>query len=275
METDAFFCQLFKQLPQTLFQLIDLPAARVKSYRFDSVELKKSLRIDGLFLPKRASLPLYFVEVQFQRVQKFYANLFAKVFCYLDENDPKQEWVGVAVFASRAEESKHLAPYEDLLKSKRVKRIYLDELGKLKNPPVGLGVLQLVFASMSQARELTPRLVDKAKKELADGDLQTKVVELVEELLMSKFPEFGRLEIRMKFKLHDIRESKVWKEAHDEGAEKGREEGMEKGMEKGKLIAKQEIIQGFLAGGMTPARIAELLKLTVDDVNRLAEPISH
>ena len=85
METDAFFCQLFKQLPQTLFELIELPAARAKSYRFDSVELKKSFRIDGLFLPKRASLPLYFVEVQFQRVQTFYANLFAKVFCDLDE----------------------------------------------------------------------------------------------------------------------------------------------------------------------------------------------
>jgi hypothetical protein len=36
------------------------------------------------------------VEVQFQRLPKFYANLIAKVFCYLDENDPTQEWVAVA-----------------------------------------------------------------------------------------------------------------------------------------------------------------------------------
>ena len=117
---------MFKQLPQTLFELIDLPAARAKSYRFDSVEVKKAFRIDGLFLPNKASLPLYFVEVQFQRQPKFYANLFAKVFCYLEENDPKQEWVAVAIFASRHEEPKHLRPYEDLLQSKRVKRIYLD-----------------------------------------------------------------------------------------------------------------------------------------------------
>ena len=91
METDSFFYQLFQQLPQTLFELLDLPAVRAKSYRFDSVELKKSFRIDGLFVPNKRTLPLYFVEVQFQRLQTFYANLFAKVFCYLEENDPKQE----------------------------------------------------------------------------------------------------------------------------------------------------------------------------------------
>src|SRR6266702_4856880 len=128
METDAFFCQLFKQLPQTLFELINLPAARMKSYRFDSVEVKKAFRIDGLFLPIRATLPLYFVEVQFQRVQTFYANLFAKVFSFLEENDPTQEWVAVAIFPSRKEEPARLGPYEDLLQSKRVKRIYLNEV---------------------------------------------------------------------------------------------------------------------------------------------------
>jgi predicted transposase/invertase (TIGR01784 family) len=255
METDAFFCRLFKQLPQTLFQLIDLPAARAKSYRFDSVELKKSFRIDGLFLPKRATLPLYFVEVQFQRVEKFYANLFAKVFCYLHENDSKQEWIAVAIFASRAEEPKHLGPYEDLLRSKRVKRIYLDDVATSKNPPVGLGVLQLLFAPMRQAVELAPRVVRNAKTELPDGDLQTKVVELVEELLMSRFPQFGREEIRMKFKLHDLRESKVWKEAYEEGADANA----------------RDFVESLLAKGKTHKEVAELLNIPVEKVERLTK----
>src|ERR1043166_9117673 len=101
MESDSFFYQLFQNLPQTLFELLGLPASRAKAYRFDSVELKKSFRIDGLFVPKRRSLPLYFVEVQFQRRPNYYANLFAKVFTYLNENDPRQEWVAVAIFPSR------------------------------------------------------------------------------------------------------------------------------------------------------------------------------
>ncbi len=83
METDSLFYQLFQQLPQTLFELLELPAVRATGYQFKSVELKKALRIDGLFVPKKPRLPIYMVEVQFQRVATFYANLFAKVFSYL------------------------------------------------------------------------------------------------------------------------------------------------------------------------------------------------
>ena len=39
--------------------------------------------------------------------------------------------------------------------------------------------------------------------------------------LMTRFPQFDREEVRMKFKLHDIRESKVWQEAHHVGVEEG------------------------------------------------------
>jgi len=65
METDSFFCQLFKQLPETMWELLGETAPRDDAYRFDAVELKKSLRVDGVYLPKKASMPLYFLEVQF------------------------------------------------------------------------------------------------------------------------------------------------------------------------------------------------------------------
>ncbi len=107
METDAFFYRLFNQLPETLFDLLGLPEAQAKAYRFDSVELKKAFRIDGLFVPKKRKLPLNFVEVQFQRLAKF-----------------MQEWVAVAIFPSRNEDLKQAGPYEDFLQSKRVRRIY-------------------------------------------------------------------------------------------------------------------------------------------------------
>src|ERR1022692_1311949 len=248
METDSLFYQLFQQLPGTLFELLKLSAARAASYRFKSVELKKSLRIDGLFVPTKVKLPINVVEVQFQRVATFYANLVAKVFCYLDENDPKQEWVAVAIFPSRKEEPTNLGPYEDLLRSKRVKRIYLEEMTAVKNPTIGLGVLQLLFGTRTEVQEWAPRIVRRAEVEVADSDLQAKVVELVERLLLGRFPEYNREEIRMKFKLHDIRESKVWKEAH----ELGREEN------------KRQMIGTLLAKGMSPAQIADLLNLPAE-----------
>jgi predicted transposase YdaD len=80
METDSFFYQLLKQLPETLFALVGQPLSRVAEYRFDALEVKKSYRLDGVLVPNKASLPVYFVEVQFRRARRFYANLFAKVF---------------------------------------------------------------------------------------------------------------------------------------------------------------------------------------------------
>jgi predicted transposase/invertase (TIGR01784 family) len=142
METDNFFYRLLKQLPQTLFELLGLPGEQAREYRFDSVEVKKAFRIDGLMAPKQRSLPLFFVEVQFQRTPKFYANLFGKVFWYLEENDPGQEWLAAAIFADRSMEPKYLGPYKELLNSERVKRIYLDEHPMPAELSFGLSILQ-------------------------------------------------------------------------------------------------------------------------------------
>lgn len=274
MESDSFFCQLFKQLPQTLFELIDLPAARADAYRFDSVEVKKSFRIDGIFVPLRTTLPFYIVEVQFRRVQKFYANLFAKVFWYLEENDPKQDWEAVAIFPSRREEPKYRKPYECLLQSRHVRRIYLDELPMPADPSPGLGILHLVSAAPYQTKELVGRIIKKAHTEYGDTEVGQNVIQLAEELLIRKFSDLGREEVRKMFHLEDLRKTRVWQEAHEEGVEegleKGIEKGMEKGIEKGKIIVKQEMIQNFLAQGMPLKKVAELMKMSVADVKRLA-----
>jgi len=263
METDSFFCQLFKQMPQTLFELLGLPPQQARAYRFDAVEMKKSFRIDGLFLPRKASLPLYFVEVQFQSLATFYANLFAKVFCYLEENDPGQEWVAVAVFRSRGVEPSQLGPYEDLLQSRRVQRIYLDEYSMPPDPPLGLGILQLLSAPVGQARDLVARLLRKAECESTDTEMGAKVVELVEELLMRRFPKLDREEIRAMFQLEDLRKTRVWKEAH--------EEGLEQGLEQGQTLAKKEWVRKWLAKGLAAKEIAALLEISAQEVRRLAK----
>ena len=63
----------------------------------------------------------------------------------------------------------------------------------------------------------------------------------------------------MKFKLHGIRESKVWKEAHEEGAD-----------EKAKAF-----IEALIANGKTHKEIAELLKISEREVKRLVNGQPH
>jgi len=259
METDSFFCQLLKQLPETLFQLIGLPAERASSYRFDSVEVKKSFRIDGLYVPKEAGLPLYFVEVQFQRLETFYANLFAKVFLFLEENDPGQEWIAVAIFPKKSVEQKQLGPYDDLLRSRRVKRIYLDQLSIPEDPPPGLAILKLVTAPLEEASKLVSHLMHKARVELADSDLGPKVVQLVEELLIRRFAQLIREEVRTMFQLQDIRKTKVWQEAREEAREET------------ELRMKRDFVKKLLAKEVSKKEIAEMLEISIEEVRRLAK----
>jgi predicted transposase/invertase (TIGR01784 family) len=267
METDSFFYRLLKQVPQTLFELLQLPAEQALAYRFDSVELKKSLRIDGLFLPGDPKLPLYAVEVQFQPSAAFYANLFAKVFCYLEENNPAQDWRAVAIFPTRSVEPGQIKPFEDLLRSKRVYRVYLDELLRSAEPTLSLGLLQLVSIPVDEVKELANRLLGRAKREIADSEKRGKVVELAEELLMRRFSHMNREEIRAMFHLAELRDTRVWQEAHEEG----REEGLEKGREEGQLLARRDMVRKCKAKGMSAKAIAELMGVSIREVNRLAK----
>src|SRR5260370_20934071 len=125
-------------------------------------------------------------------------------------------------------------------------------------PPLGLGIVQLLSAPMKQVENRAARVLRKARIQLADSDLGPRVVQLVERLLMSRFPQFDREEVRMKFKLHDIRESKVWKEAHEEGAATGL----------------KTIIDTLLGKGKTLEEIAELLDIPLGKVRRVANDLS-
>lgn len=273
METDSFFWQLLKKLPETLFALLGLPIELAASYRFDAVEIKKSYRLDGIFVPAKRNMPLYFVEAQFRRDHRFYPNLFAKVFSYLEANDSNQDWIAVALFPEQRMEPKRQAGCDVLRTSRHVQRIYLDQLNVSDQPTPGLKILQLVAAPMDETRERVSQLLDESRQQL-DCERGQVIVELVEELLMRRFTELNRQEVRQMFQLHDLRESKVWQEAHNEGlvegVEKGVEKGMEKGMEKGQEMKAQEFVRRMQSKGMTLKAIAELLELPLADVRRLA-----
>ena len=63
----------------------------------------------------------------------------------------------------------------------------------------------------------------------------------------------------MKFKLHDIRESKVWKEAYEEG----------------KAAKRKELIEKWSAKEMALEQIAELLGIPIEEVQRLSKSYAH
>jgi predicted transposase/invertase (TIGR01784 family) len=120
-----------------------------------------------------------------------------------------------------------------------------------------LTLLQLVTAAKKETPELVAQLLQRAQRE-SDSERAQVIVELVEELLLRRFTQLNREEVRRMFQLHDLRKSRVWQEAHDEG------------MEKGMVQAQQEFVQRLIAKGKPLKEIAELLELPLAQVRRLA-----
>jgi predicted transposase/invertase (TIGR01784 family) len=256
LKTDTIFYCLFQSFPQILFELLNLSPSQAQYYRFDSVEIKqRSFRIDGVFLPLVADAPLYFAEVQFQSDPKFYSRFFSEIFLYLDKTDLSNDWQGVVIFPNRRIDNSTTARYTEILNSGRVTRLYLDELGDISQASTGLATVNLIVADAKEAIERGQRLIERVKLEV-EAPRQRDLLELIERILVYKLPQISREEIERMFSLDDLRQTKVWQEAKQEGIAEGKQEG------------KLEAIPRLQALGLTIEQIAEALSLTIEQVSQ-------
>jgi hypothetical protein len=127
MITDPLFYRLFETSPETFFLLLGMPADAAREtaarYQYQAIEFKETAhRVDGVFLPKEPGLPLYFLEVQFYPLSSVFADLLAKVFTYLKQHDPAQDFVAVVLFAGRTLEPPDAASYRPLMEAGLIRR---------------------------------------------------------------------------------------------------------------------------------------------------------
>lgn len=216
MRTDTIFYQLFLTFPSLLFELLGEPIGIADNYQFTSVEIKeKASRFDGIFIPEREDMPIYFVEVQFQNKPDFYWELIAEINLYLNQYKPIQDWKAVALFAQRRLEVKSLTLYQqELIHNHRIIRIYLDDL---PSGSIGVGLIQLIVAQDTQAPVLVQQLLARAKTEITNPLMTRGIIDLLETVLVSKFAKLSREEIQSMFLLTDIKQTRVYQEAKQEG----------------------------------------------------------
>ncbi len=220
MKTDSIFYQIFLTLPQSFFDLIGETPSQGQNYQFTSREIKQlSFRLDGLFLPNEGqySLPLYLVEVQFQSDPDFYYRLFAEFFLFLKQYKPPHPWQIVVIYPNRQIEREQSLHFGDLLNLTRIRRIYLDELGKEDERSLGVGVIKLVVESEKEAVTQAKALMEQTRNQLSDAQLQKQLIELVEQIVVYKFPQKSREEIEAMFELSDLKQTRVYQEALAEG----------------------------------------------------------
>ena len=220
MHTDTIFYQIFLTFHTLLFEILGEPTENATDYKFTSVEVKeKAFRFDGIFMADSLEKPIYFVEVQFQPKPDFYWELIAEINIYLNQFKPVQDWQGVALFAKRSLDVEELTAYqEELINSGRIKRIYLDEL-----PPgsIGMGLIELIVSQEAQAPELVKTLMARTKTEVENDREKQGIIELLETVLLSKFSQLSRQEIEAMFLVSDIKQTRVYQEAKQEGRQDG------------------------------------------------------
>jgi len=220
MRTDTIFYQLFLTFNSLLFELLGKPVDDAAYYQFISAEIKeKAFRFDGIFMPDREDKPIYFVEVQFQNKPDFYWELIAEISLYLNQYKPVQDWKAVALFAQRRFDVTSLTLYQqELINSGRILPIYLDEM---RSGSIGVGLIQLILAQDVQAPVLVQQLLQRAKTEIADPLVTRDIIDLLETVLVSKFAQLSRKEIQAMFLLSDIKQTRVYQEAKQEGRQEG------------------------------------------------------
>lgn len=263
MKTDTLFYKVFQDFPQFFFELCGLPSTRANLYTFTSVEVKQlAFRLDGLFLPSNnnSELPFYITEVQFQPDDDLYYRLFSELFLYLRQYKPPHPWQIVVIYPNRNTERENPLHFAELLQLPQVRRIYLNELSQNS---LGLGVLKLIIEQESTAPEKAKTLIEQAKSQLTQQQVQQNLIDLIETIIVYKLPTKSREEIEVMLGLSEIRQTKVYQEALTEGREEGREE------------TRQEVIFQMARYGLSPEAIAEILNLPVKTVTEILENLDR
>ncbi|PLS67298.1 MAG: hypothetical protein CV045_14370, partial [Cyanobacteria bacterium M5B4] len=161
--------------------------------------------------------PIYFIEVQFQPNPDFYWQFLGEICLYLNQQQPLQDWLAVAIFPDRQTDVAKLSVFQqELINSGRIVRIYLDEFNDRSS--VEFGMLKLITCPPSEAVEVVNQIRSGTKAEV--------ILEFIETILVYKFPKMSREEIEAMFTLDDLRQTRVFQEIQQESLQKGLQQGL-------------------------------------------------
>jgi predicted transposase/invertase (TIGR01784 family) len=211
MRRDSIFYQLFRQSPTLLFELLPEPPANAQGYIFESIEVKETaFRIDGVFLPPNPAGIVYFCEVQFQLDELLYERMLSEIAIYTYRNRERfANWQAVVIYPTRNTEQSRLDLVWEMLESRRIRRVYLDELGEVEDLPTGLGLMVLTTLEGEKAKSEARGLIQRAEG-------SRDIIELVSTIIVYKFNNLSRDEVDAMLGI-ELEQTRVYQEAEQQG----------------------------------------------------------
>ncbi len=231
MRRDSIFYKLFQQSPSLLFELLTNPPANGDKYKFDSVAVKEpKFEIDGVFLPPEnmGAGVVYFCEVQFQKDERLYERLFAESSLYFYRNrDRFSDWQAVIIYPNRSIEQSDIYPHRNQLNGDQVHRVYLDELGEIRQLPLWLALMVLTTVDEELAPQEARYLLQRSCVEQPETTTRA-IIELITTIMVYKFEQLSRTEVESMLGI-TLKETRVYREIKEEGRQEGRQEGQQEG----------------------------------------------
>ncbi|RUS98313.1 hypothetical protein DSM107003_14010 [Trichormus variabilis SAG 1403-4b] len=115
------------------------------------------------------------------------------------------------IFGSRSLEPSNSTIHRALLESGQVRRVYLDELGKVQQQPLGLGLMLLTTVPETEAVEAAQFLLEQAQQQSEQA-----IIDLVTTIIVYKFSNLSREEIEAMLGLN-LEEPRAFRDAREEG----------------------------------------------------------
>lgn len=275
MKTDKLFYRIFLSQPSLIAELLsDIPEDCQFEYSAPVVK-EKEVRLDGLLTPvsNNPDLPIIFLEAQMQRDQDFYGRYFSGLFVYLHQYKITKLWRGLLILRDRSQDLGSERTYQTLLNN-QVQRLYLDDLLTQENLSPNLAILKLIVTPENEVVSLAQRLL---------GGIETaeefrQKLDLVEAILVNKFPELSIEEIQ---KMLDLREADITKTrfyqevlqiGRREGEQIGRREGEQFGLQIGEAnMVIRMLIRRF--GRLTTPQTKKVRSLALPQLESLGEAL--
>ncbi|MCA2669301.1 MAG: DUF2887 domain-containing protein, partial [Microcystis sp. M114S2] len=135
------------------------------------------------------------------------------------------------------------------------------------NPSLGIGVIKLVVESETAAVRTAQTLIERTREEITDQSSQRQLINLIESIIIYKFPQKSREEIEAMFGLSDLKQTRVYQEALAEGEE----QGLERGLQEGERLVVENLLR-VRFGELDPeiqAIISRILQLSPEEFTPL------
>jgi predicted transposase/invertase (TIGR01784 family) len=148
-----------------------------------------------------------------------------------------------------------------------------DHVGLRRNKDFHFDLKSII--RLTQPTILRIYLISRTNQEVGSLPQQQQLLQIIETILVYKFPRMDIQEIQQMFGLSELKQTRVYQQAFaegiEEGEQKGRQEGEQKGRQEGELRGKLLAVPAMLAAGLTVEQIAQALDLSVDDVIKAAQ----